>query len=36
MTLTIPEWMNEKAKCLNINFSKVLQDALLEIIMNEK
>lgn len=29
-TLTIPAWLNDKALALNINFSKVLQDALLE------
>lgn len=29
-TLTIPAWLNEKAIQLNINFSQVLQDALLE------
>lgn len=29
-TLTIPSWLNERALSLNINFSKVLQDALLE------
>lgn len=29
-TLTIPEWLNEEALSLNLNFSKVLQDALLE------
>lgn len=29
-TLTIPAWLNEKAIRLNINFSQVLQDALLE------
>lgn len=29
-TLTIPTWLNERALSLNINFSKVLQDALLE------
>ena len=28
--LTIPKWMNERALELNINFSKILQDALLE------
>lgn len=27
-TLTIPAWLNDKALALNINFSKVLQDAL--------
>ena len=29
-TLTIPEWLNEQAIQLNINFSQVLQDALME------
>ena len=29
-TLTIPEWLNEEAVLLNINFSQVLQDALIE------
>mgnify|MGYP002672636080 CR=1 FL=1 len=29
-TLTIPEWLNEKATAMNINFSQVLQDALLQ------
>ncbi|MCC8056486.1 type II toxin-antitoxin system HicB family antitoxin [Cloacibacillus sp.] len=29
-TLTIPEWLNDKAIAKNINFSKVLQDALIE------
>ena len=29
-TLTIPAWLNEKAIQLNINFSQVLQEALLE------
>ncbi len=28
-TLTIPEWLNEEALALNINFSQVLQEALL-------
>lgn len=28
-TLTIPEWLNEEAVALNINFSQVLQEALL-------
>ena len=27
-TLTIPEWMNELAVSMNINFSQLLQDAL--------
>ena len=29
-TLTIPEWLNETAVAMNINFSQVLQDALLQ------
>ena len=29
-TLTIPEWMNEEASALGLNFSQVLQDALLQ------
>ena len=29
-TLTIPEWLNEEAISLNINFSQVLQDALIQ------
>ena len=29
-TLTIPEWMNTLAEKRNINFSKTLQEALLE------
>ena len=28
--LTIPEWLNEKALAQGINFSQVLQEALLE------
>ena len=28
-TLSIPEWLNEEALALNINFSQVLQDALI-------
>ena len=31
-TLTIPEWLNEEATALGINFSQVLQAALMEII----
>lgn len=30
-TLTIPEWLNEEAMALGINFSQVLQTALMEI-----
>jgi len=29
-TLTIPSWLNEKAEAANVNFSKVLQDALVQ------
>lgn len=29
-TLTIPEWLNEEATALGINFSQVLQDALMQ------
>ncbi len=29
-TLTIPEWLDVRAKAENINFSKVLQEALVE------
>lgn len=29
-TLSIPEWLNEEALARNINFSQVLQDALME------
>ncbi|MBR5163121.1 MAG: type II toxin-antitoxin system HicB family antitoxin, partial [Schwartzia sp.] len=29
-TLTIPYWLNEKAIAAKLNFSKVLQEALLE------
>lgn len=28
-TLTIPEWLNEEATTLGINFSQVLQEALI-------
>lgn len=28
-TLTIPEWLNETAMAMNLNFSQVLQEALL-------
>jgi predicted RNase H-like HicB family nuclease len=31
-TLSIPEWMNDEACRLNINFSQVLQDALMQIL----
>lgn len=29
-TLTLPEWMNEEATAVGINFSQVLQEALLQ------
>ena len=29
-TLTIPEWLNEEATLLGVNFSQVLQDALIQ------
>ena len=29
-TLTIPEWLNESATALGVNFSQVLQDALMD------
>ncbi len=35
-TLTIPEWLNEKAEKMSINFSQVLQDALLNKILKTK
>lgn len=31
-TLTIPEWLNEAATQMNVNFSQVLQDALITIV----
>lgn len=31
-TLTIPEWLNEAAISMNVNFSQVLQDALITIV----
>ena len=34
-TLSIPEWLNEAALSRNINFSQVLQDALLQKIKDE-
>lgn len=34
-TLTIPAWLNEQAIQLNINFSQVLQDALIEKVGNK-
>ena len=29
-TLTLPEWLNEEAMAIGINFSQVLQEALLQ------
>ena len=29
-TLTIPEWLNESAMAMGLNFSQVLQDALMD------
>lgn len=33
-TLTIPSWLNEEATTLGVNFSQVLQEALMQKIMN--
>ncbi len=33
-TLSIPEWLNEEAMALGINFSQVLQEALMQKIAN--
>lgn len=33
--LTIPQWLNTKAEALNINFSQVLQEALMQKISKE-
>lgn len=35
-TLSIPEWLNEEALALNINFSQVLQEALIAKIQQKK
>lgn len=35
-TLTIPEWLNKKAERMSINFSQVLQEALLSKILKSK
>ena len=35
-TLSIPEWLNEEALALNINFSQVLQEALMQKIASLK
>ena len=29
-TLTIPEWLNEAASSMGLNFSQILQEALLQ------
>lgn len=29
-TLTIPEWLNEEATALGLNFSQILQEALIQ------
>ena len=34
-TLTLPKWLNEKASAMNLNFSAVLRDALLESCQNK-
>jgi predicted RNase H-like HicB family nuclease len=34
-TLSIPEWMNEEAIRKNVNFSQVLQEALMQILTND-
>lgn len=34
-TLSIPEWLNEEALSLNINFSQVLQDALIDLVQKQ-
>ena len=34
-TLSIPQWLNEESLALNVNFSQVLQDALLEIVQSK-
>lgn len=34
-TLSIPGWLNEEALALNVNFSQVLQDALIEIVQRQ-
>lgn len=34
-TLTIPEWLNEAAISMNLNFSQVLQDALIDLVQKE-
>ena len=34
-TLSIPEWLNEEATALGVNFSQVLQEALMQKISNK-
>jgi hypothetical protein len=34
-TLTIPEWLNKEALELGVNFSQVLQEALVQIIQKK-
>ena len=34
-TLSIPEWLNEEALRLGVNFSQVLQEALMRIVMTK-
>lgn len=34
-TLTIPEWLNEKAIAMGLNFSQILQEALLERVLKK-
>ena len=34
-TLTIPEWLNEEASALGVNFSQVLQEALMSILSKQ-
>ncbi len=35
-TLSIPGWLNEEALALNVNFSHVLQDALMELVTRQR
>ncbi len=35
-TLSIPEWLNEEALALGLNFSQILQDALIQKINNRE
>lgn len=35
-TLTIPEWLNEAAISMDINFSQVLQDALIDLVQKQR